>query len=172
MRVCMFDRADKKSNELFRFSTTKQQWEQLDKNISGFPPSAQARHGMVSVGSDLYVFGGDTVAGEEGLGYEGHRLGACQIERLGDAPRIVSSCDLRLTRVCACCTVQVSRMSSFASRRRSRSGRSSTRAPRRAGETVTAWCPWGATSTCLEGMEVMKNEAMQSIVWVHARESA
>ena len=108
MRVCMFDRADKKSNELFRFSTTKQQWEQLDKNISGFPPSAQARHGMVSVGSDLYVFGGSTnfeifggitQGGDRRRCDAGIRLGACQIERLGaangGAAVLVSKCCAR-----------------------------------------------------------------------------
>jgi hypothetical protein len=46
------------SNELFRFSTTKQQWEQLDApQVSGSPPSAGV-HVMVSVGIDLYVFNG------------------------------------------------------------------------------------------------------------------
>jgi hypothetical protein len=55
-RVCMLDRADY-SNELFRFSTTEQKWETL---IEGSPPSGRWGHGMVSVGSDLYVFGGRT----------------------------------------------------------------------------------------------------------------
>ena len=60
----MFDRAGN-LNELFRFSTTDQKWEQLDATrVSGSPPSARKRHGMVSVGSDFYVFGG---YGEEGL---------------------------------------------------------------------------------------------------------
>jgi hypothetical protein len=80
----MFDRAGG-SNELFRFSTTGQKWEQLDATrVSGSPPSARSGHGMVSVGSDLYVFGG---TGEEGLCDDGHHLGACQIERIGDSSR-------------------------------------------------------------------------------------
>jgi hypothetical protein len=85
-RVGMLDRAGP-SNELFRFSTTDLKWEQLDAtSVSGSPPSARYSHGMVSVGSDLYVFGGFGI-GEEGLSYDGHRRGACQIERLGDGPR-------------------------------------------------------------------------------------
>ena len=60
----MMDRAVD-SNELFRFSTTTMQWEQLDApQVSGSPPSARHDHGMVSVGSNLYVvfgsFEGDT----------------------------------------------------------------------------------------------------------------
>jgi hypothetical protein len=89
MRVGMLDRAGGfGSNELFRFSTTDLKWEQLDAtSVSGSPPSAQTGHGMVSVGSDLYVFGGSTGTGEEGVCDDGHRRGACQIERLGDGPR-------------------------------------------------------------------------------------
>jgi hypothetical protein len=98
MRVCMLERAGARYdgntfydplNEFFRFSTTDQKWEQLDATlatlVSGLP-SARSAHGMVSVGRDLYVFGGST-RGEKGLCDDGHRLGACQIERLGDAPR-------------------------------------------------------------------------------------
>jgi hypothetical protein len=74
------------SNELFRFSTTERKWEQLNATrVSGSPPSPGYGDGMVSVGSDLYVFGG-----EEGLSDACHRLGACQIERLGGALRIVA----------------------------------------------------------------------------------
>ncbi len=63
--VCMLDRAVY-ANELFRFSTTDQKWEQLDATrVSGSPPSARAGHGMVSVESDIYVFAGLT-EGEEG----------------------------------------------------------------------------------------------------------
>jgi hypothetical protein len=94
MRVGMLDRAGP-SNELFRFSTTDLKWEQLDAAalVLGSPPSARYSHGMVSVGSDLYVFGGyfgvhgHGETGEEGLCYDGHRRGACQIDRLGDGPR-------------------------------------------------------------------------------------
>jgi hypothetical protein len=52
------------------------------------------------------------------------------------------------------------------------------RAPRRARETVTAWWPWGATCTCLEGarpeelkvaLEVIQDAAMLEIVLAHAR---
>jgi N-acetylneuraminic acid mutarotase len=47
------------SNELFRFSTTKLLWEKLDApQVLGSQPSERTRHGMASVGSDLYVFGG------------------------------------------------------------------------------------------------------------------
>jgi hypothetical protein len=63
-RVCMLDRAGN-SNELFRFSTTMMQWEQLDApQVSGSRPSARFGHGMVAVGSDLYVFGGDIADGD------------------------------------------------------------------------------------------------------------
>jgi hypothetical protein len=98
-----------KSNEFFRFSTKQQKWEQL--NVSGSPPSARSHVSMVNtVGSDLYLFGGfycnPLCSGEEGLCDDGHRLGACQIERLGDAPRaaavLVATCCARarcLTRV-------------------------------------------------------------------------
>ena len=48
------------STELFRFLTTEQKWEQLDaQRVSGSPPNRQFVYGMVSVGSDLYVLGGD-----------------------------------------------------------------------------------------------------------------
>ena len=63
--VCAAHSARGCSSELFQFSTTDLQWEQLDATmVSGSPPSARAGHGMASVGSDIYVFGG---AGEEGL---------------------------------------------------------------------------------------------------------
>jgi hypothetical protein len=51
-------------------------------------------------------------------------------------------------------------------------------APRRAHETVTAWCPWATTCTCLEGarpeelnmaLEVIQDAAMLAIVLAHAR---
>ncbi len=85
-RVCMLHRPDD-SVELFRFSTTEQKWEKLD---AGSPPSGRRGHGMVSVGSDLYVFGGSTriglgddgdnggekPTGEEGRRDDGHRLHA------------------------------------------------------------------------------------------------
>ena len=79
-RVCMLDRAGL-SKELFRFSTTKMQWEQLDApQVSGSPPSTRYDHGMVAVGSDLYVFGGFSRAGVTGdtRGCDaGNRLAAC-----------------------------------------------------------------------------------------------
>jgi hypothetical protein len=98
--MCMLDcagypgMANVFSNDLFRFSTTLS-WEQLDATVdAGLQPRSQ--HSMVSVGSDVYVFGG---TGEEGLCDDGHRLGACQIERLGDAPRaaavLVATCCAR-----------------------------------------------------------------------------
>jgi hypothetical protein len=61
----MLDRAEF-SNELFRFSTTTLQWEQLDAAlVSGSPPSARSLYAMAVVGSDLIVFGGYTGSGEE-----------------------------------------------------------------------------------------------------------
>jgi len=63
----MLDRAGN-SNELFRFSTTAIEWEQLDAVLVwGFPPSARSDPAMAAVGSDLFVFGGETVQGEEAL---------------------------------------------------------------------------------------------------------
>ena len=54
-------RNERRSNDLFRFSTTTLQWEQLDaQQVSGSPPSARSGLGMVAVGSDIYVFGGST----------------------------------------------------------------------------------------------------------------
>jgi len=92
--VCMLERAGARYdgntfydqlNEFFRFSTTDQKWEQLDATlatlVSGLP-KARSAHGMVSVGSDLYVFGGLT-RGEKGLCDDRHRLAACQIDLLG-----------------------------------------------------------------------------------------
>ena len=61
----MLDRAGEEndlSNELFRFSTTKFQWETL---VSGSPPSAREYSAMVAVDSDLFVFGGGKFSGEE-----------------------------------------------------------------------------------------------------------
>ena len=56
-RGCMLDRAGL-SNELYRFSTTALQWEQLDTAlVSGSPPSGRTGHAMAAVGSDLFVFG-------------------------------------------------------------------------------------------------------------------
>jgi hypothetical protein len=81
--VCGILESAGSSNELFRFSTTENKWEQLNATrVSGSPPSAREDHGMASVGSDLYVFGGySRFAGEEGLCDDGHRVGACPIER-------------------------------------------------------------------------------------------
>jgi N-acetylneuraminic acid mutarotase len=53
-----------RSNTLFRFSATEQKWELLGApQVLGSPPSARTDHGMVAVGSDLYVFGGHTEGG-------------------------------------------------------------------------------------------------------------
>jgi hypothetical protein len=61
----MLDRAGS-SNDLFRFSTTALQWEQLDADlVSGSPPSARYEHAMAVVDSELFVFGGYTDSGEE-----------------------------------------------------------------------------------------------------------
>ena len=72
-RGCMLDRAGGGgppifgySNEIFRFSTTALQWEELDAGlVSGSPPSAREGHTMAAVGSDIFVFGGYTDQGEE-----------------------------------------------------------------------------------------------------------
>ena len=54
------------SSELFQFSTTAMEWEQLDAAlVSGVPPSARGGHAMAAVGSDLFVFGGQTDWGEQ-----------------------------------------------------------------------------------------------------------
>ncbi len=85
------DFSNEPSNELFRFSTTEQKWEQLNATrVSGSPPSPRYGHRMVAVGNDLYVFGGDAQS-TSGYGLPaggnarrcdaGSRLGACQIER-------------------------------------------------------------------------------------------
>ena len=77
-RGCMLD-LGVYSNEIFRFSTTALQWEELDVAlVSGSPPSARCSHTMVAVGSDIFVFGGFTDAGEEARCAAGHRLGVCQ----------------------------------------------------------------------------------------------
>jgi hypothetical protein len=91
-RVCMLDRAGA-SNALFRFSTTTMQWEQLDASRdSGSPPSARYSHGMVAVGSDLYVFGGMTNEGDTRHCDAGRRLGAWKIERRRCSPRCCGAC--------------------------------------------------------------------------------
>jgi hypothetical protein len=91
-RVCMLDRAGV-SNELVRLSTTTMQWDQLNASrVSGSPPSARFNHGMVAVGSDLYVFGGDTSGGDTRLCDAGRRLGAWKIERRRCSPRCCGAC--------------------------------------------------------------------------------
>jgi hypothetical protein len=92
-RGCMLDRAGK-SNELFRFSTIKMQWEQLDApQVSGSRPSGRSLHRMVVVGSDLYVFGGNTARGMSSMGSnELFRLSTTKMqwEQL-DAPQVSGS---------------------------------------------------------------------------------
>jgi len=67
---CMLD-CSGWSNELFRFSTTALQWEQLDASRVSGPfgcepwPSARYGHTMAAVGSDLIIFGGSIGSGEE-----------------------------------------------------------------------------------------------------------
>ena len=64
----MLDRAGY-TNDLYRFSTTALQWEQLDGAlVSGSLPSARSCHAMAAVGSEVYVFGGYTSSGEEARG--------------------------------------------------------------------------------------------------------
>ena len=50
------------SADLFRFSTSAREWQELDESegVLGSPPSARHSPGMVSVGTDLYIFGGIT----------------------------------------------------------------------------------------------------------------
>jgi hypothetical protein len=87
------------TNDLFKLDLDTNEWHTIEPR-GLVKPSARTGHGMVSVGSDLYVIGGVLAAegtGEEGLCDDGHRRGACQIERLGDAPRaaavlIATSC--------------------------------------------------------------------------------
>jgi hypothetical protein len=67
--MCMLEIAGY-SNDLFRFSTTENQWglEEIGfESVEGSWPSARESHGMASVGSYVYVFGGSTPTGEEGL---------------------------------------------------------------------------------------------------------
>jgi hypothetical protein len=91
-RVCMLDRAGA-SNALVRLSTTTMQWEQLDASrVSGSPPSARYNHGMVAVGSDLYVFGGMTNEGDTRHCDAGRRLGAWQIDRRRCSARCCGAC--------------------------------------------------------------------------------
>ena len=97
MFVCMLDHAGGsvsmtgKSNELFRLSTTTMQWEQLDATrVSGIPPSGRSGHGIVALGSDLYVFGGYKDSGDTRRCDAGIRLDACQLERLGVALRVAA----------------------------------------------------------------------------------
>ena len=54
------------SEELFRFSVETLTWTKLDTaaGVTGTGPSARSEHSMASVGSDIYVFGGDTDEGE------------------------------------------------------------------------------------------------------------
>ena len=64
----MLDRAGY-SNDLYRFSTTALQWEQLDgAPVSGSPPSGRFGDDMVAVGSEIYLFGGYTPSGKEARG--------------------------------------------------------------------------------------------------------
>ena len=53
------------SEELFRFSVETLTWTKLDTaaGVTGTGPRARS-HSMASVGSDIYVFGGDTDGGE------------------------------------------------------------------------------------------------------------
>ena len=63
-RVCMLDRVGD-SSDLYRFSTTDLQWEQLDAtHLRGSPPSVRFDHAMAARGSDVFVFAGETADGE------------------------------------------------------------------------------------------------------------
>ena len=76
----MLDRAGERWNDLYRFSTTTMQWEQLDGAlVSGSPPSARSGHAMAAVGSDIFIFGGPPGSGEEAHYACLHRLGVCQM---------------------------------------------------------------------------------------------
>jgi hypothetical protein len=84
-----------KSNELFKLDLDNKEWHIIEPRGS-VKPSARENHRMVSVGSDLYVFGGYTQTGEQGRCAAGHRQGACRIKRLtAGAPMIINTSRLR-----------------------------------------------------------------------------
>ncbi len=57
--------AGSRSAELWRFSTSTRGWERADSTAgNGAGPSRRYRHGMTSVGLDLWVHCGDTSSGE------------------------------------------------------------------------------------------------------------
>ena len=63
------------SEELFRFSVETLTWTKLDTaaGVTGTGPSARYGHSMASVGSDIYVFGGEPREGERMMGVGGGR---------------------------------------------------------------------------------------------------
>lgn len=78
------------SNELFRFSTTKLHWEQLDASRVSVGANgirivnkmgARTSFGnMVVLDNKFYMFGGFMDSGEEGRCDAGRGLGGCQID--------------------------------------------------------------------------------------------
>jgi hypothetical protein len=52
--------------DLFKYSTHSKQWTQLDAaaGVTGTVPSARESPGMASVGTDFFVFGGISAAGD------------------------------------------------------------------------------------------------------------
>jgi hypothetical protein len=52
----------------FKFSIVSMEWTNLDAaaGIKGTGPSARGGHAMSTVGTDLYLFGGDRIAGGQG----------------------------------------------------------------------------------------------------------
>ena len=60
------------SGELFRYSTISMEWTLLDEaaGVMGTSPGGRYRHAMAAVGSDVYVFGGNTygISGKGAMG--------------------------------------------------------------------------------------------------------
>ena len=53
--------------ELFKFATDSMEWTDLSAEgmVKGTMPSGRGDHTMAAVGSDIYLFGGTTDAGED-----------------------------------------------------------------------------------------------------------
>lgn len=51
------------ANDLWRYDTIASTWAFLNANISGTLPSARTGHAMTSLGTRLFVFGGETASG-------------------------------------------------------------------------------------------------------------
>ena len=153
-------------NDLFKLDLDTKEWHLIEPRGS-VKPSARSGHSMVSVGSDLYVFGGGGVRVLTRMTSFGSRRrsrsGSSSMRHGSRVPRrardpVTAWWPWGATSTCSeegTISRQLTRMTSFGSRQRSRSGsksmRHGSRAPRRAGNyPITVWWPWGATSTCSE----------------------